>query len=177
MDNYDPFHTQTKKMQEEQTNREAASVVDDQGRLKFFTVVSRTSVAFFFFILTWRTVHLYELADTTFARRGSGTGLETGYRSLLLRTVVVAPLVLLFLGEMVGAMLGMMGGSPSVATKRRLKGVLNLHKGVELVMMIYSVVRMLIWPSNYVIREVYVGRAIMSVLFLTQANLYMKLAW
>lgn len=126
----------------------------------------------------WRTVHHYELADSTFA---------ISTCPYLLRAVVVTPLVVLFLGEMVGAVLGLTGGlgggggggggSASHATKRRLKGVLNLHKLVELSMILYNVVRLAIWPSRYVMREVYIGRTIANFFFLMQAQIYTKLSW
>ena len=138
-------------------------------------------MSFFFFILMWRTVHHYELADSTFA---------ISTCPYLLRAVVVTPLVVLFLGEMVGAVLGLTGGlgvggggsgggggSASHATKRRLKGVLNLHKLVELSMILYNVVRLAIWPSRYVMREVYIGRTIANFFFLMQAQIYTKLSW
>lgn len=160
------------QLQQTQTAADTASFVDDQGRFKLFTAVSRVSVSFFFFILMWRTVHHYELADAAF-----GSGLSVG--SALMRTLVVTPLVVLFLGEMMGAILGMTGstGGSSHATKKRLKGVLNLHKGVELVMISYNVVRLAIWPSQYVVREVYIGRTISNFFFLMQAQLYTKLSW
>jgi len=163
-------------MQQTQSVAEAASVVDDQGRFRLFTTVSRVSVSLFFFILMWRTVHHYELADATFASR---THNNTGLRASLLRIVIVTPLVVLFLGEMMGAILGVTGGGSNAShtTKKRLKGILNLHKGVELVMMFYNVVRLAIWPSQYVMREVYIGRTISNFFFLMQAQLYTKLSW
>mmetsp|Transcript_36167 Transcript_36167/g.76018 ORF Transcript_36167/g.76018 Transcript_36167/m.76018 type:complete len:436 (-) Transcript_36167:275-1582(-) len=178
-DRIDAWRRQQQQLQQSQTAAEAASVVDDQGRFKLFTTVSRVSVSFFFFILMWRTVHHYELADATF---GSGRGNNgVGIRQAIVRTVVVTPLVVLFLGEMMGAILGVTGGSGassgSHATKKRLKGILNLHKGVELVMMFYNVVRLAIWPSKYVMREVYIGRTISNFFFLMQAQLYTKLSW
>jgi hypothetical protein len=126
----------------------------------------------------WRTVHHYELADATFGptgRRSSGGG----FKAFLVRTIVLSPLVVLFLGEMMGAILGISGGGggQSHATKKRLKGVLNLHKGVELVMMAYNIVRLAIFPSKYTIREVYIGRTISNFFFLMQCQLYTKLSW
>jgi hypothetical protein len=61
------------------------------------------------------------------------------------------------------------------ATKRRLKGVLNLHKTVELAMIVYNVVRLAVWPSRYFMREVYIGRTIANFFFLMQAQLHTKL--
>jgi len=165
-------------MQQTQSAAEAASVVDDQGRFRLFTTVSRVSVSLFFFILMWRTVHHYELADATFSS-SSRKHTNTGLRASLLRIVIVTPLVVLFLGEMMGAIMGVTGGGSNAShtTKKRLKGILNLHKGVELVMMFYNVVRLAIWPSKYVMREVYIGRTISNFFFLMQAQLYTKLSW
>jgi len=169
-------HTKkTKQMQQTQSAIDAASAIDEQGRFKLFTTVSRVSVSFFFFILMWRTVHHYELADATFGTRSSSQ--SSGVRASLLRIVVVTPLIVLFLGEMMGAILGLYGGNASHATKKRLKGILNLHKGIELIMMLYNVIRLAILPSKYVMREVYIGRTISNFFFLMQAQLYTKLSW
>lgn len=182
-DRIDAWRKQQQQMQQTRTAADAASVVDDQGSIKLFTTVSRASVSIFFFILMWRTVHHYELADASF-RSGASSGLggRTTLRSALSRTVVVTPLVVLFLGEMIGAVLGLTGGaeglsSASRATKKRLKGILNLHKGIELVMICYNIVRLAIWPSRYVPREIYIGRIISNFFFLMQAQLYTKLNW
>eukprot|EP00584_Thalassiosira_punctigera_P002041 CAMPEP_0172529280 /NCGR_PEP_ID=MMETSP1067-20121228/3394_1 /TAXON_ID=265564 ORGANISM="Thalassiosira punctigera, Strain Tpunct2005C2" /NCGR_SAMPLE_ID=MMETSP1067 /ASSEMBLY_ACC=CAM_ASM_000444 /LENGTH=393 /DNA_ID=CAMNT_0013313309 /DNA_START=168 /DNA_END=1346 /DNA_ORIENTATION=+ len=170
-DRIDAWRRQQQQLQQTQTAADAASVVDGDGRFKLFTTVSRVSVSFFFFILMWRTVHHYELADATF---GGGVGV----RAAIARIVVVTPLVVLFLGEMMGAILGLTGGSSSSSQqKKRLKGILNLHKGVELVMMFYNVFRLAIWPSKYVVREVFIGRTISNFFFLMQAQLYTKLSW
>lgn len=112
-------------------------------------------------------MHHYELADATFGNLGRDSK-RGGIKAALLRTVVVTPLVVLFLGEMMGAILGLTGGGvggggASHATKKRLKGILNLHKGVELVMLVYNVVRLAIWPSKYIVREVYIGRLVTCV--------------
>jgi hypothetical protein len=158
------------------------SAVDETGRFKLFTAVSRVSISFFFFILMWRTVHHYELADATFGPIGRGG--SGGFRHAVLRAVVVTPLVILFLGEMMGAILGLVGGGGTGGgagggrvAKRRLKGILNLHKFVELTMLLYNVVRLALWPSRYVAREVYIGRTISNFFFLMQAQLYTKLSW
>lgn len=177
-DRIDAWRKQQQHMQQTQSAADAASAVDEQGRFKLFTTVSKVSVAFFFFILMWRTVHHYELADSTFGPSGKRTS-GGGFRAALVRTIVLSPLVVLFLGEMMGAILGLSGGGggQSHATKKRLKGILNLHKGVELVMMAYNIVRLAIFPSRYTIREVYIGRTISNFFFLLQCQLYTKLSW
>ncbi|KAL7470426.1 hypothetical protein ACHAXS_010656 [Conticribra weissflogii] len=179
--------TSSQERQKSQSIAEAASAIDEQGRFKLFTTVSRVSVSFFFFILMWRTVHHYELADAAFGAAslgnrhhrgvGGGGGGRRGAFRALLRAAVVTPLVVLFVGEMMGAIFGLTGGGTSHATKKRLKGILNLHKGVELAVMAYNVVRLAIAPSEYTPREVYIGRTISNVFFLMQAQLYTKLSW
>lgn len=179
-DRIDAWRRQQQHMRETQSAADAASAVDEQGRFKLFTTVSKVSVSFFFFILMWRTVHHYELADATFGPSGRRSS-SGGFRAALVRTIVLSPLVVLFLGEMMGAILGLSGGAAgggqSHATKKRLKGILNLHKGVELVMMVYNIARLAIFPSKYTIREVYIGRTISNFFFLLQCNLYTKLSW
>eukprot|EP00985_Skeletonema_marinoi_P010299 scaffold4846_cov152-Skeletonema_marinoi.AAC.9 len=132
-DRIDAWRKQQQHMQQNQSAAEAASAVDEQGRFKLFTTVSKVSVSFFFFILMWRTVHHYELADATFGPTGRRTS-KGGFKAFFVRTIVTSPLVVLFLGEMMGAILGISGGGAgqSHSTKKRLKGILNLHKGVEL---------------------------------------------
>ena len=182
-DRIDAWRKQQQYMHENQSAAEAASAVDEQGRFKLFTTVSKVSVSFFFFILMWRTVHHYELADATFGPSAGGRRTSSsigGLKAFLVRTIVVTPLVILFLGEMMGAILGIgSGGSggQSHSTKKRLKGVLNLHKGVELASMVYNIARLALFPSKYTIREVYIGRTISNFFFLMQCQLYTKLSW
>lgn len=138
----------------------------------------------------WRTVHHYELADATFGTITNKSGGGGGFRHTVLRAIVVTPLVVLFLGEMMGAILGLVGGGAGGGgvgggggagggrvAKRRLKGILNLHKFVELTMLLYNVIRLALFPSRYVAREVYIGRTISNFFFLMQAQLYTKLSW
>ena len=40
-----------------------------------------------------------------------------------------------------------------------------------------DVVRLAVWPSRYVMREVYIGKTISNFFFLMQAQLYTKLSW
>ena len=178
-DRIDAWRKQQQHMQQNQSAAEAASAVDEQGRFKLFTTVSKVSVSFFFFILMWRTVHHYELADATFGPSGRRTSSSGGFKAFLVRTIVTSPLVVLFLGEMMGAILGISGGGAgqSHSTKKRLKGILNLHKGVELVSMVYNIARLALFPSKYTIREVYIGRTISNFFFLLQCQLYTKLSW
>ena len=145
------------------------------SRITLFAAVSRASVSVFFFILMWRTVHHYESADAAF-----GGAVGGGLGKMLRRNAVCAPLVILFLGELVGAVMGLsggQGGNENRSTKRRLKGMLNLHKAVELTTMTYNVIRLAVWPSKYVPREVYIGRTVSNFFFFMQCQLYTNLSW
>ena len=151
-----------------------ATLTEWASGISLFAAVSRASVSIFFFILMWRTVHHYESADAAFGAGGGGPG------KMLKRNAVCAPLVILFLGELVGAVMGLSGGkggNGSRSTKRRLKGVLNLHKAVELMTMTYNVIRLAVWPSKYVPREVYIGRTVSNFFFFMQCQLYTSLSW
>lgn len=151
-----------------------ATLTEWASGISLFAAVSRASVSLFFFVLMWRTVHHYESADAAFEAGGGGLG------KMLKRTAVCAPLVILFLGELVGAVMGLSGGkggNGGRSTKRRLKGVLNLHKAVELMTMTYNVIRLAVWPSRYVPREVYIGRTVSNFFFLMQCQLYTSLSW
>eukprot|EP00957_Ditylum_brightwellii_P211462 15366194-Ditylum_brightwellii.AAC.1 len=51
---------------EHQTADQIASPTDEEGRMKLLASVSRGSISFFFFILMWRSVHHFELADQAY---------------------------------------------------------------------------------------------------------------
>ena len=56
------------------------------------------------------------------------------------------------------------------STKRRLKAILNLNKLVEVLCMVYNVIRMAAVPSEYVPREMYVARTVTNFMFLSSAK-------
>lgn len=147
---------------EHQSTLDAANPRDEDGKMKLLASVSRGSIAIFFFILMWRSVHHYELADQTF--RGAT------------RFFMVLPPVVLFLGNMAGCV-GSIMSSNGTSGKKRLKAILNLNKLVEIVLMMYNVMRLLLVPSKLVMREVYVGRTLSNFLFLVQCQLFTKVTW
>lgn len=146
---------------EHQSTLDAANPRDEDGKMKLLASVSRGSIAIFFFILMWRSVHHYELADQTF--RGTT------------RFFMVLPPVVLFLGNMAGCVGSIL--SNGATGKKRLKAILNLNKLVEIVLMMYNVMRLLLVPSKLVMREVYVGRTLSNFLFLVQCQLFTKVTW
>ena len=100
--------------------------------------------------------------------------------------MMVIPSVVLFLGNMVGCCASLMSsGSSSTAsdssagrkTKKRMKAILNLNKLMELVLILYNVMRLIFFPSKYVVREIYVGRTLTNFLFIIQCQLFTKVTW
>lgn len=143
------------------TAEQVASPRDTQGRMKLLTSVSKGSRALIFFILMWRDVHLYEVADQTF--KG------------IVRLVTVVPLLLLFIANLAGAVSSVT--SPSHSAKKRLKAILNLDKLVESIMILYSFFRLTIFPSKYTPREIYIANTLHSVFFILQSQAFTRLTW
>ena len=106
-------------------------------------------------------MHHYEMADLAF----TGTA----------RLFMVIPPVILFLGNMAGCV-GSITSSGSLG-KKRMKGILNLNKFVEIVLMAYNVSRLILVPSKLVPREVFVGRTLSNFLFLVQCQVFTKVTW
>ncbi len=118
---------------EHQSPLDAANPREDDGRMKLLASVSKGSISLFFFILVWRSVHHFELADQSF--KGS------------LRLFMVFPTVILFLGNMVACVASVMSSSnASRGAKKRMKAVLNLNKLMELSLICYNIMRLLLFP-------------------------------
>jgi hypothetical protein len=163
----DPVHEtvqerldQWRSVQMANSAQSQASLHDDQGRMKLLTSIGKGSRAAIFFILMWRDVSLYETASA---------------RSNLSRMVLSVPLIFLFIGNMAGAIVSLT--SPSHATKKRLKAILNLDKLVEVFLLVYYVIRLTVWPSRYTPREVYIGNCFHSAFFLLQCQGCTRLSW
>jgi hypothetical protein len=134
---------------------------DAEGRVKLITQVSKGSRSLIFFLLLWRDVHLYEVADTTL------TGLA--------RLLVVTPLCALFLANLAGVVASIT--SPSHSAKKRLKAILNLDKLVEALLICYNFIRLTVWPAKYIPREVYIANTLHSVFFLLQSQAFTRVTW
>ena len=150
-----------RNLQREQAAAQVHSPRDTQGRIKLMTSVSKGSRALIFFVLMWRNVHLYEMADQS--ARG------------LLRTILVFPLVLLFMANLAGVVASIT--SPSHSAKKRLKAILNLDKFMEVLLIMYAFVRLTVWPSKTVMREQYIASVLHSVFFILQCQAFTKLSW
>lgn len=139
-------------------------MVDDEGRTKLLTTMSRTSVPIMFFILLTRSIHHFELADASF--RGPT------------RLLFVLPAIILFLGNLSGVAVGALTSIKGTGgTKRRLKAILNLNKLLEVLCGLYNIVRLTVAPSKYVPREAYVARIVTNFMFLGFCQVYSKVTW
>jgi hypothetical protein len=129
--------------------------------MKLLTSVSKGSRALIFFLLLWRDVHLYEVADTTL----------TG----VVRLLVVTPLCALFLANLAGVVASLT--SPGHSAKKRLKAILNLDKVVEAILICYNFIRLTVWPAKYAPREVFIANILHSVFFLLQSQAFTRVTW
>lgn len=148
---------------ENQSPIDAANPRDEDGRMKLLASVSKGSISLFFFILMWRSVHHYEMADLAFKNMPTK------------RLFFVIPTVLLFLMNLAGCFSSVMSSSPS--TKKKMKAILNLNKVNEGLLFGYNVFRLAVMPTKYTQREIYVGRIISNFLFLVQCQLFTKVTW
>jgi len=163
----DPFHEtvqdrvdQWRNQLQENAAKLQESPRDDKGRMKLLTSVGKGSRAMIFFLLMWRDVSLYEWAS------------EMKVASVLVTT----PIMALFVCNLVGAAVSLWN-SPSHATKKRLKAILNLDKLVEVLLIFWYLLRLTIIPAKYVTREVYIGRLLHAFFFLVQAQAFTRLSW
>ncbi|GAX16118.1 hypothetical protein FisN_3Hu401 [Fistulifera solaris] len=156
-DNIDTWRAQQRQRAEATQH----SMRDDQGRVKLLTSVGKGSRALIFFVLMLRDIHLYEVADAS--RKG------------LARLLCVTPLIALFLSNMVGAFASL--ASPTHATKKRLKAILNLDKALEVVLMVFYLLRLTIFPPAHIPRETFIANIFHSVFFILQAQTYTRLSW
>lgn len=138
-----------------------ASVRDADGKIKLLASVGKGSRALIFFVLLWRDVHLYEVADAT--HKG------------LVRILLVVPLISLFLANLAGVVASFT--SPSHSLKKRMKAILNLDKLVECLLMVYYFFRLTLLPSKTTPREQYIANTLHSVFFLFHTQAFTKLSW
>jgi len=163
-DRLSAWRHQQQEQYEHRTQEQLNSIVDDEGRTKLLTTMSRTSVPIMFFILLTRVIHHYELADAAFKGKT--------------RVFFVLPTVALFLGNLSGLVVGAIGTVKGTgSTKRRLKAILNLNKLIEIISMAYNVMRLTVLPSRYIPREVYVARIVTNFMFLCFCQVYTKVTW
>jgi hypothetical protein len=67
--------------------------------------------------------------------------------------------------------------SPPYSAKRRLKGILNLDKLLEVILISFYLIRLTIAPSKYTPREIFISNTLHSVFFIIQSQAFTKLSW
>lgn len=136
---------------------------EQQNRFRLIMSVSKGSRAFIFILLVLRSLHLFEVVDQTLSGKK------------ILRLLAVVPIFILFVGNMAGVVASLT--SPSHSAKKRLKAILNLDKLMEVVLIMFSFIRLTILPSRYTPREVYLANVVHSVLFIVQCQAFTRLLW
>jgi len=135
---------------------------DDQGRMKLMSSVSKGSRAVIFFVLMWRDLYLFEVADLA---------IKNGFRKMITRMFLTA----VFLGNLAGVVTSVT--SQGHATKNRLKAILNLDKVVETTLLVWNLARVTLVSSKYVPREVFVAGCMHSIFFLIQCQAFTRVGW
>ncbi len=135
---------------------------DDQGRMKLMSSVSKGSRAVIFFVLMWRDLYLFEVADLA---------IKNGFRKMITRMFLTA----VFLGNLAGVVTSVT--SQGHATKNRLKAILNLDKVVETTLLVWNLARVTLFSSKYVPREVFVAGCMHSIFFLIQCQAFTRVGW
>jgi len=152
-----------KQKYENQSPLDEANPRDEEGRMKLLASVSRGSICLFFFVLMWRSVHHYELADQSFKN------------SIIARPIFVIPTIILFIGNMTGCVASIT--SQSHSSKKRMKAILNLNKLAELMIFLYNILRLAIIPNKYIPREIYIGRTLTNFMFMIQLQVFTRVTW
>jgi len=160
-DRVDQWRTTQMQRSQNMSPMQEANPRDEQGRMKLLASVSKGSRALIFFVLMWRDIHLFEVADQ--ALKGTA------------RLFTVVPLAFLFIANMAGVVASIT--SPSHSTKKRLKAILNLDKLVEVLLMLWYTIRLTIAPTVNVPRELYISSFLHSVFFLIQCQAYTRVTW
>jgi len=147
--------------EEEQAIR---STVDEQGRTKLITphILSKASLSMWFFILMWRAMAHYEMVDVP---------------SMVWRQVAVIPPAILFVANMLGFVLTITTPSALRSTKLKFKALLNMNKLVEIILIVYYFLRLTILPNPFVQKEIYVGKMLYCVMYLTFSQALTKVSW
>lgn len=168
----DPFHETVQQRVETWRNaqqqkyqdlspEERMNPRDDQGRVKLLVSVTKGSRAMVFFLMMWRDIHLYEMADQSL--KG------------LTRAIFVIPLVALFIGNLAGIIASF--SSPVHSAKKRLKAILNIDKLLEAVLLVWYFIRLTVAPPKYIPRETFIVNTFHSILFILVCQGCTKFTW
>lgn len=160
-DRVDKWRQAQMAQSQQMTPAEEINPRDAQGRMKLIASVSRGSRALIFFIIMWRDIHLFEVADQSL--KG------------MTRLFSVVPLILLFIGNLAGVVASFT--SPSHSSKKRMKAILNLDKVVEALLLVWYFFRLTVFPTKHIPREIFVAKTLHSVLFLVQLQAFTRVTW
>jgi len=136
---------------------------DEEGRMKLMSSVSKGSRAVIFFVLLWRDIYLFEVTDQSV--KGS-----------LRKTIIRFILTTVFIGNLAGVVTSVTSPAGHVANKR-LKAILNLDKVVETGLLLWNFLRVTLFPSKYVPREIFIAGTLHSIFFILQCQFFTRVTW
>ncbi|CAJ1966955.1 unnamed protein product [Cylindrotheca closterium] len=161
-DRVDQWRQEQIQHRDQMSFNEKTSLRDSKGRMKLMATAGKGARAFLFGILMWRNIHLMEVADKT--TKGS-------WKSFL-----VGNLAILFMGNFAGVCAAITGSSGHAATKR-FKAILNLDKLLEVVLLVWYLLRLTFIPNKHVPREIYIASIFHSIFFLIQSQSFTRISW
>jgi len=123
---------------------------------------SETSICLLFLLLTWRTISVYELADS--------------FSSSYMRFVTVLPIMLIFCSNIIGFALNI---SKPANFKSYMKLILALNTIREFVEAFYNIFMIVIRTSEYntIPKEVYFGRFFSNIWWLSLCTSFSRSRW
>jgi hypothetical protein len=136
---------------------------DEEGRVKLMSSVSKGSRALIFFILMWRDVYLFDVADQF---------IKGSFRKGIVRCILTS----VFIGNLAGAVISVTSPAGH-STKNRLKAILNLDKAVEIGLLLWNFGRVTLFPSKYVPREIFIAGILHSIVFIIQCQAFTRVTW
>jgi hypothetical protein len=136
---------------------------DEDGRMKLMSSVSKGSRALIFFILMWRDVYLFDVADQF---------IKGSFRKGLVRCILTS----VFIGNLAGVVISVTSPAGH-STKNRLKAILNLDKVVETGLLLWNFGRVTLFPSKYVPREIFIAGIMHSIFFVIQCQAFTRVTW
>ncbi|OEU18762.1 hypothetical protein FRACYDRAFT_268438 [Fragilariopsis cylindrus CCMP1102] len=136
---------------------------DEDGRMKLMSSVSKGSRALIFFILMWRDVYLFDVADQF---------IKGSFRKGLVRCILTS----VFIGNLAGVVISVTSPAGH-STKNRLKAILNLDKVVETGLLLWNFGRVTLFPSKYVPREIFIAGIMHSIIFIIQCQAFTRVTW
>ncbi len=161
-DRHDKWRTEQMEKYANMTPDQEYNPRDEQGRMKLMSSVSKGSRAVIFFVLMWRDIYLFEVADNS---------IKGGFRKMITRMFLTS----VFLGNLAGVVTSVTTQGSSA--KNRLKAILNLDKVVETTLLIWNLSRVTLFPSKYVPREIFVAGCMHAIFFLIQCQAFTRVTW